>query len=78
MDALAGDPPRRYQAAARAVEELGTAYRQARPHLIDDTGKHIQIAHVLAEHGDQAAAADELVRAIQSRLALYLRCFPGS
>ena len=74
-EALGSDPARRYLAAQRAVDELGTEYRKARPTLIDDTGKHLQLALVLVEQGDQAAAADELVHAVESRLALYLRCF---
>jgi hypothetical protein len=74
-EVVESDPARRYVAAKRAVAELGTEYRKVRPSLIDDTGKHLQIAQVLAEHGDQAAAADELVRAAQSRLELYRRCF---
>lgn len=74
-EALGSEPARRYLAAQRAVDELGTEYRRAHPSLIDDTGKHLQMAHVLLQQGDQAAAADELVRAVQSRLDLYLRCF---
>lgn len=69
------DPPHRYLAAQRAVEELGTEYRKARPNLIDDTNKHLLIAQQLAEQGDQAAAADEVLLTLQSRLALYVRCF---
>lgn len=75
-DALAGDPPRRYAAVQRAVDELGTEYRKARPTLIDDTGKHLQLARILADQGDPAGAADEARRTVQSRLALYHRCFP--
>jgi hypothetical protein len=46
-----------------------------RPNLIDDTGKHLLIAQLLAERGDQAAAADLVLRTVRSRLALYARSF---
>jgi hypothetical protein len=75
LQAVGNDPSRRYLAAAHAVDELGTEYRKAGPNIIDDTAKYQQIAHVLAERGDQAGAADELVRAVLARLQLYQQYF---
>jgi hypothetical protein len=75
LQAVGSDPSRRYLAAAHAVEELGTEYRKAAPNIIDDTAKHQQIARVLAERGDQAGAADEMVRAVLARLQLYQQYF---
>jgi len=75
VQAVGSDPSRRYLAAQHAVDELGTEYRKAGPNIIDDTDKHLQIAHFYAERGDQAAAADELVRVVQARLGLYQRYF---
>lgn len=75
LQAVGNDPSRRYLAAAHAVDELGTEYRKAGPNIIDDTDKHQQIAHILAERGDQAGAADELVRAVLARLQLYHQYF---
>jgi hypothetical protein len=75
LQAVGNDPSRRVLAAAHAIDELGTEYRKAGPNIIDDTAKHQQIAHVLAERGDQAGAADELVRAVLARLQLYQQYF---
>lgn len=75
VQAVGSDPSRRYLAAQHALDELGTEYRKAGPNIIDDTDKYVQIAHFFAERGDQAAAADELVRGVHARLALYQRYF---
>jgi hypothetical protein len=75
VQAVGNDPSRRYLSAAHAVDELGTEYRKAGPNIIDDTDRFIQLARVFAERGDQTAAAAELVRAVNARMALYQRYF---
>ncbi|MEO8845076.1 MAG: hypothetical protein ABI591_22805 [Kofleriaceae bacterium] len=75
VDAL--DPKRRYDAIKRAIEEVGTDYRKARPNLIDDTSKHLNIAKVLIDQGDAEGAGAEAIETLRARIGIYLRTFHG-
>lgn len=78
MQIVAGlDEGRRYDAIVQAIDEVGTEYRRARPNLIDDTSKHLDIAQVLRDQGDLAGAGAEALSTLRARIALYLRTFRG-
>lgn len=68
---------RRYDAIKQAIEEVGAEYRKARPNLIDDTSKHLDMAQVLSDRGDLAGAGAEAISTLRARIALYLRTFRG-
>ncbi len=71
------EPTEAYEVAQRAIDELGTAYRDVKgpKHVIDDTGNSIVFAKTLAAKGDYATAAKELTSVVRDRLAMYLRVF---
>ncbi len=69
-----------YELAQRALDELGTDYRDVKgsKHVVDDTGLSVIHAKMSAQHGDYAGANSELVIVLNERVAMYLKVFAGS